>query len=192
MNFKKAEYTYIREAFMIRRYHTMGHVHMQDTVGHHTANVIGMLFFLCDDNPPIGLIKAALHHDVPELSTGDIPATTKWVNSELAVLLNGIEAGVQERRGLYSPELLPANERLLLKYADMMDLCFKSVEEIASGNTPFQMVLFNGLVYVTNLLDGPLNGHAAAKKLYEILQANPFVSIEEIYNGAEGCPQVKH
>jgi 5'-deoxynucleotidase YfbR-like HD superfamily hydrolase len=84
---QKTDYGYLREAFMVRRYHTTGHVSRDETVGHHTANVMAILFYLYDDGPPLLLLKAALHHDATELATGDIPATAKWAHPGLAEAL---------------------------------------------------------------------------------------------------------
>jgi hypothetical protein len=179
---KVAEYGYIREAFMLRRYHTVGYITKEDTVGHHMANVIGILFYLFDDAPPLYLVKAALHHDVPELATGDIPATTKWQFPEISKVLESIESGVRDRQGLFNEPLEPLHAALL-KYADMMDLCFKGVEELAQGNDSFGPIVFNGLVFVRRLLNTELKFHKQAHTLYELLRSNRFVNVDSIYNG---------
>ena len=172
---KKATYTPMREAFLIRRYHTMMHVSMTETVGHHTCNVIGILFHLYNDNPPIHVIRAALHHDVPEIATGDIPATAKWGSSELRSACDKMEAEMSE--SLHLTTLTDPAEISMLKFADMMDLCFKSVEEVASGNEPFYQVLTRGLYYILNQLDGPLKSSKEAHGLLARLLDNPFVEI---------------
>jgi len=174
----KADYGFIREAFMIKRYHTVGYVSQPETVGHHTCNVMAILFFLFDDAPPLYLVKHALHHDAAELATGDIPATTKWAHPPLAAMLNKIEDEVSERRGLTS---YPITEQhaALMKYADMMDLCFKGVEEMATGNEIFAPILSRGIGYCLNLLNTTLKGHTQAIELWELLKSNRFIHIEE-------------
>ena len=182
-----ADYGYIREAFFVRRYHTVGHVHKEETLGHHTANVVAIIFFLFDDHPPLFLIRHALHHDVPELATGDIPATTKWQHPEIAKSLEAAEAAVIENMGLENTPLEPLH-RDLLKFADMMDLCFKSVEELAVGNDAFTHILYNGLVYVRALLADGLKDHVRAHALYRMLENNKFIHIKEVYDGEELIP----
>lgn len=179
---KKADYGYLREALMVRRYHTIGHVAKEDTVGHHTCNVIAMIFFMCNDNPPLALVKKALHHDVPELGTGDMPATTKWENPALVKELEIVERTIQERHNL-ATEILTEEEEALLKFADYMDLCFKAVEEIGTGNQIFGGVLMNGLGALKPLMNGPLKHHEGAQELFTILQGNPFIQLE-IKSGA--------
>lgn len=186
-----ADYGYLREAFMVRRYHTVGHVHMEERVGHHTANVIAIIFFLFEDSPPLYLIRHALHHDIPELATGDLPATAKWRNPELAKAAEKVEAEVVEAMGLEDSPLDPLH-RDLLKYADMMDLCFKSVEEMALGNEAFSYILFNGLVVCRSLLEGTLKTHEQAHKLYRVLVSNKFINVEEVYDGQGLTNETKH
>jgi 5'-deoxynucleotidase YfbR-like HD superfamily hydrolase len=164
---------------------------MEERVGHHTANVVAIIFYLFDDHPPLYLVRAALHHDIPELVTGDLPATAKWRHPELAKAAERVEQEVIKEMGLDATEMDPFH-RDILKYADMMDLCFKSVEELALGNDAFFQVLFNGLVYVRGLLAGSLANHAASQQLYRILEANRFINIGDIYDGAPLDNSTKH
>lgn len=173
---KKAEYGYIREAFNVRRYHTVGFVAQEDTVGKHTANVVAMLFYMYDDNPPIEVIRYALHHDVPELATGDIPATAKWRSPVLKKALDEIEEGVRERQGLMAT--LPEADMNMVKFADMMELCFKSVEEMMFGNEAFGIILANGLNFCLGMMQNELKGNPKPQEVYNILMSNPFIDIQ--------------
>lgn len=175
---KKADYGFIRQAFLVKRYHTCGHVAMPESVGHHTANVVAILFFLFDDSPPLYLIRHALHHDVPELVTGDIPATTKWQNTELKALLDKMEGDVATHHGLETSAIDPLHMDLL-KFADMMDLCFKGIEEMTTGNDTFIPIVGRGINYCVNLLTTSLKDHTAAHQLWAIFKNNRFINIEE-------------
>jgi len=168
---------FLREAFMVKRYHTVPHLAITETVGHHTCNVMALLFFLFDDHPPLYLVRHALHHDAAELVTGDIPATAKWRFSSLAKAVEAAEHEVAEAVNLENAELEPLH-RDILKYADIMDLCFKSVEEIASGNLPFTRILSNGVNYARALLEGSLKSHNPSQQLWLILCANEYVAIK--------------
>lgn len=188
---KMADYGFLREAFMVKRYHTTMNVNMPERVGHHTANVIAILFFLFEDHPPLYLVRHALHHDAPELVTGDLPAPTKWRHPNLAKAAEQVERAVVDDMGLESGELDPLH-RDLLKYADMMDLCFKSVEEMATGNDCFMPILVNGLVYCKGLLEGSLKEHVPAQALYVLLESNRYINIKEVYNDRETTTATKH
>lgn len=181
MKTKKADYGYIRDAFMVRRYHTVGYIHRSESVGHHTANVIGIIFHLYDDNPPIHMVRYALHHDAPEMDTGDLPATAKWGFPDVAFAISEAEDSLKVKFGLETQKL-EGIELALMKYADMMDLCFKCVEELASGNMTVSNILDNGMGVVTSLLKGQLKGHVAAEKLMNLLMSNPHVMIGTIEN----------
>ena len=186
---KKAEYGYLREAFMVKRYHTVGHVAHEETVGHHTCNVMAILFYLFDDHPPLYLVRHALHHDAAELVTGDIPATAKWRFPDLAKAAEAAEREVSEAASLENTQL-ESLHRDILKYADIMDLCFKSVEEIASGNLPFSNILSNGVTYARALLEGSLKGWVPAQQLWLMLCSNEYVEIKSFI--LEGTNDVKH
>jgi 5'-deoxynucleotidase YfbR-like HD superfamily hydrolase len=140
-----------------------------------------MVFFLYNDNPPIHVVRYALHHDAAEVITGDVPATAKWNHASLAKGLNEAEKKVSDQRSLTTSEDLTTEELALVKYADMMDLCFKSVEEMACGNDIFSALLTRGLLYAKTLLNNPLKDHAPAHALYQLLMNNRYITIEEHY-----------
>jgi hypothetical protein len=152
---------------------------MEETVGQHTANLINILIFLYGDVPSKVLLRA-IYHDAPELVTGDVPAPAKWMSKELNESLELMEARVQNDIGLFN-EPLPEIDEAMLKYADMMDLCFKSVEEITVGNQLFFPLLMRGLIYIRALLQGPLAGNKNAADLFKTLEENPHVYIPEFW-----------
>lgn len=178
---KKRNYNFVREAFHVRRYHTVLHVNKEETVAHHTCNVIAILFELYDDAPPLDLIKLALHHDVPELVTGDIPATAKWEFPKFAEQAVLVEEEIKKEAGLFDPKLEEIDQ-VLFKFADMFDLCLKCVEEMATGNLLFARVLANGLSFLRKQLNGPLKNHIPANELFLMIENNPFILIEEVEN----------
>jgi hypothetical protein len=80
-------------------------------------------------------------------------------------------------------DALAPEHQALLKYADMMDLCFKCAEEMAQGNESVIQILFNGLVFSRRLLANELKEHRAAHELYQLLRSNRFINIDNIYDG---------
>jgi 5'-deoxynucleotidase YfbR-like HD superfamily hydrolase len=166
-----------RDGFYVKRFHTVN-LNIPETVGHHTCNVIAILFYLYDNKPPLEVIHIALHHDVPELILGDIPATAKWGHPRLQEAFSEAEKLVAENMGLANYQLKEA-DAWIIKYADVMDLCFKSIEELATGNAPFANILTNGLKFCASLVEGPLRDHERSKELFDILFTHPFVRVEK-------------
>ena len=166
-----------RDGFYVKRYHTVN-LNVPETVGHHTCNVIAILFYLYEDKPPLEVIHIALHHDVPELILGDIPATAKWGHPRLQEAFAEAEKLVAANMGLANYQI-SERDAWIIKYADVMDICFKSIEELASGNAPFSNVLTNGLKFCASLAEGPLRDHERCKELFDILFTHPFVRVEK-------------
>jgi 5'-deoxynucleotidase YfbR-like HD superfamily hydrolase len=133
-----------RNGNRVKRYHTVD-ILVGETVGHHSANV-AILCVLISENPPSpALLLAALTHDLSEQYTGDIPATAKWESKELKQALDRMEHRYNSRwfDAPISPE-----EKIVLKQADMLDLCFKSLEEVRMGNREFHPILRRGLAWL--------------------------------------------
>lgn len=176
---KGPNYGMIREAFNVQRYHTVHPKILNQTVGHHTANVISTLFFLYNDRPPIEVIWNALVHDVPEIVTGDIPAPAKWAFPALEKGLDTAEQIVRNDNVLQG-YVLSEMDIGLLKFADMFDLCCHAMDEMMAGNMTFDVILGRGIMYLRRLMDGPLRGHQGCESLMEFLKSNPYIDVQEI------------
>lgn len=81
-------------------------------------------------------------HDVAERWTGDVPATTKWENPHLAEGLRAVEHKVEVLLGIRYD--LADEEAIILKTADMLELCFWCARQISMGNRNFRQVFVNG------------------------------------------------
>lgn len=132
---------------------------VDETVGHHTANLIGLLWVLTDGKASNRLLARAALHDTAEAFTGDVPAPAKWHDPELAARLALLEADHLERAGVFLP-VVSEDELLLLKAADMLDLIFKCREELSMGNETVVNLLNNGIDYIDML---PLQGAVKAR-----------------------------
>jgi 5'-deoxynucleotidase YfbR-like HD superfamily hydrolase len=170
---------YLREAFLIRRYHTVNYSAIQDTVGHHTANVIGLLYFLYDDVPPLGVVSNALYHDCLELLTGDIPATAKWSDAQFNEALTKLEEKLAKKLGIPIFKM-SEQETNLVRYADIMDVCLKSIDEVMVGNQMYFPILANGVNYAGSILRTHLKGHVKATELFSALMMHPHINITEL------------
>lgn len=133
-----------RNGNRVRRYHTLDTI-VGETVGHHSANLAILCVLLSDEKPSVNLLMAALTHDLAEQYTGDVPATAKWDSPELKTALDNMERRF-DRYWFNAP--LTAREQKVLKQADMLDLCFKALEEINMGNNQFKPILARGMEHL--------------------------------------------
>jgi 5'-deoxynucleotidase YfbR-like HD superfamily hydrolase len=95
------------------------------------------------------LILAAMYHDATELATGDIPATTKWKYQEIANAL--CQAEVEWEMEHRCDIGITTEEHLLLKTADMLELCFFARDQVMLGNKNAHRLLSRGILFVRGL-----------------------------------------
>jgi len=131
-----------RGGMAVKRFHTVNLL-VSETVGHHSCNVAWLVTMLVEE-PSADLIRAALLHDAAEQWTGDIPATAKWMSAALHDELNAMEDKLHMYHELWKPTL-SAGEAAALKQADMLDLCFKMIEELEMGNETARPILIRGM-----------------------------------------------
>lgn len=143
------EATLYRDAGAVKRYHVK-RTHRTQSIAEHT---FGMLMLVkqviqLSDVPferTAVLYEAILHHDLPELFTGDVPAPIKRVHPELGPLMDSIE---QQLVPLYAEFELTAEEGALLKWADRMELVLWCLEEYRMGNTYAKPTVARGLGWI--------------------------------------------
>ena len=136
------------KASNVKRYHTFPIIGEQ-TVGHHSHRVALILIYLTDGNLSANLLKAALFHDLAELHTGDIPATTKWAHPNIADLLKKIEHTYELEHEI--SVMLTVREKSLLKTADMCELMLFAEEQYMMGNINARDLWQRGHTYITQL-----------------------------------------
>ena len=139
---------YLRNAGHVKRWHTVRTL-KEETVAQHTYGVMSLLVELCNGKPSSKLLCAALCHDIAEQHTGDIPATTKWNFPEIAIAIKNAELDTENRMGA-TFDLTP-EEVLLLKAADMLDLCWFCLEERALGNKNVVEIYERGMDYLSKM-----------------------------------------
>jgi 5'-deoxynucleotidase YfbR-like HD superfamily hydrolase len=144
------EATLYRDAGAVKRYHVK-RTHRTQTIAEHT---FGMLMLVKQVTEGLGeyglqsratLYEAILHHDLPELMTGDVPAPIKRVHPELGPLMDSIE---QDLYPLYRDYTLTQEEAALLKWADRMELVLWCLEEFKMGNTYTKPTVARGLGWI--------------------------------------------
>jgi len=145
----------VRTGNSVTRWHTR-RMHKYETVGEHTANVLAIVFALCGNvNPSPELIGATLLHDTAEQWTGDVPATAKWHMPVLKENLDALENAMMLENMLHTPKLSD-EEKLTLKWADMLDLCYTCLGELEMGNRTISEVFDRGVEYLKGLTPHPV------------------------------------
>ena len=115
----------------------------------HALAAIGRDVFHKDVDPDKAA-TAALFHDAPEISTGDMPTPVKYYNPDIKTAYKQVEAVAQNKLlSMLPPELIPAyaplvresggNVRRYVKAADKLSAYIKCVEEGKAGNSEFKM-----------------------------------------------------
>lgn len=141
---------YMLLAGMVQRYHSVPTV-TTDTVGEHTFGVAWLCALLSDCTPRAELLLAALWHDVPELTVGDMPAPAKRRVPGL-----GEKFAQMEREVLSGMLQLPVwnlaeDEQRKLTIADRLDGMLHCCYERALGNQVIEEVYERFLQYIVQL-----------------------------------------
>ena len=144
------EATLYRDAGAVKRYHVK-RTHRTQTIAEHTFGMLMLVKQVTEGQGEYGLqsratlYEAILHHDLPELMTGDVPAPIKRVHPELGPLMDSIE---QDLYPLYRDYTLTQEESALLKWADRMELVLWCLEEFRMGNTYTKPTVARGLGWI--------------------------------------------
>jgi 5'-deoxynucleotidase YfbR-like HD superfamily hydrolase len=159
-----------RDASDVQRYHTHRTIRQQ-TVGQHSFGLMVLVRLLVPQARK-EVFLAAMHHDLPEFMTGDIPAPIKREHPTLSVLMGEIEA---ELAPLYHDFGLTPGEERLLKWCDYMELVLWCVEEQNMGNRGIKPIIVKGLTWLS-AMHAP---SADARDLLESLLLDHGVPVPE-------------
>jgi 5'-deoxynucleotidase YfbR-like HD superfamily hydrolase len=138
-------------AYDVKRYHTLP-LHREQTVGDHTARVLALAFYLHWEAPSVDLVQAILEHDAYEFLTGDIPATAKWFGN-FGKVVDELERRMDQAYTLNFRccDKLSGEELLVLKVADMLELCCRCSAEVMMGNRFLNPIFQTGAKYLETL-----------------------------------------
>lgn len=143
----------VRLAGQVQRCHVMP-MQRKTNVAEHTYNAMTIAFKLCEVNgiDPGPAVMALLFHDTPELVTGDIPATAKWMHPYLANGDSELSQDVDHELDLAEPwrrhfrqNNIPQPgithiHQDIAKAADMLEFTMTCIEEIRRGNREASLV----------------------------------------------------
>jgi len=130
------------------RYHTVPTIGTQNN-GHHSMRVCLILRHLLDGKVSAKQYEAALFHDLSEVYTGDLPATTKWANLMLADLIEDLEMQWSVNNGCYVTQC--EEEEMVLRVADKLELVWFCTEQMKMGNGSLREVRQKGIDYCTRV-----------------------------------------
>lgn len=151
------EATLYRDAADVLRYHTK-RVIRQQSIGAHSFNMLMLINMVAPDARK-AVFVAVMHHDLPELMTGDIPAPIKKMHDLLGPLMDSIEAGLAP---LFRDCGLTTDEERLVKWADRMELVLWCLEEVRMGNKYCRDTAEKGLMWILESRDMGLPAQADA------------------------------
>jgi 5'-deoxynucleotidase YfbR-like HD superfamily hydrolase len=130
----------------VKRWHTWPTLRVQTVAAH--SHAAAMLLWQVYPEASKEMIVAMLAHDLPEISTGDVPAHVKWSNPEISKVLDAMEQSWLDDAGLnYALKPLEVN---ILKFCDSFELMLWSIEELKMGNRYMERVI----KAITARLDG--------------------------------------
>lgn len=132
-----------RDAAAVKRYHAK-RVLREQSVGAHSFNMM-LLVQQVMPNCRKEVLLAVMHHDLPELVTGDIPAPIKRAHPMLGPLMDEIE---QDLAPLYHDFKLFEDEAAVVKWADRMELVLWCLEEYRMGNTYTKDTIRRGMGWI--------------------------------------------
>ena len=127
-----------RWAGSVRRYHTWPVIRHQ-TIADHTWNVLRMYYEIFGELPE-NVAVYILYHDVPEIKVGDPPYPIKKNNPALKEIMDRLEADAMREFGIKLP-WVGQKERNRIKICDALDCWEYAREEMAMGNSTFQIVI---------------------------------------------------
>lgn len=115
---------------LVKRFHTTPTI-KEETVGHHTSIVCGILLLVWPERINVDLLRYAIFHDSAEFVTGDVPSPAKRLMDRSA--LDSLESSVLEQHNV-PLQTLDEDTRRIFKFADNLAGIATCVFELRMGN----------------------------------------------------------
>lgn len=145
----------MRAGGAVRRFHTCRFMNMQ-TVAEHSYGVAVMCLALTNREASARLLRAALQHDVEEQETGDLPFPAKRQHGVLRQEIEKLERQFRVCHGLEELSDLSTEDRLVLSWADLLEMWFTCHEQVRMGNQFAQAVQDKAMDALCGLPDHPV------------------------------------
>lgn len=142
----KVNFMRLYDTGRVRRFHTLADYSdklTQSNAEHAwgVALIVMQIYLLLDTAPRPAFLRTVLLHDAEEQYTGDVPATAKWRWPKLAQELAVAEAEV--RKDLWLRNTLSEEEKLILKWADALELYLHARRKVRDGVKAYTAVAKN-------------------------------------------------
>jgi HD containing hydrolase-like enzyme len=134
----------------VKRYHT-AYILRPQSVGEHTANMMGLLFCL-PYKPSTQLVYAIITHDYPEQFTGDVPAPAKKLTKEFDEALTVLEATWAGEAGMVACDLTE-EETWLLNWLDTAEMLCYCRTEMTMGNILISTIYMRARQYLVDIMN---------------------------------------
>lgn len=154
-----------RASMAVKRCHVMRTLRQQ-TVGEHSG-AVAMLVALVAPQASAQLLRAALHHDMHERATGDMPTTAKWMFPDLKAAMSKAEEQWNRENDYQDEDLLSPRDFQILRFCDYMEFLLWCSEEYELGNR----FIVEGIVNIIGALDGIGAPTEIAGSLYQDARA---------------------
>ena len=135
-------------AGQLKRFHahpTIGY----ETVAEHSFGVALVVLSITNGYASAELLKAALYHDIPEIETGDVPFTAKQKYPKIKRVTEDIEELFMSEWDLTTN--LPDEDKIILKWADMLHLLLYCKAQRDLGNVGMNKVFARGAEFCSKL-----------------------------------------
>lgn len=141
-----ANLDFVLRAGEVQRFHT-NRTHRAQDIGCHTWGAMILLDYITAGQWDMGMMRALMFHDVPEICTGDVPAPAKHDPrfTGLATALEDAEQEVIDELGLPDLVFISYPSAVIARTCDSLDLCFFASREIKSGNKHAQQMYVNAM-----------------------------------------------
>lgn len=140
--------TMIVRSARVRRYHTED-TQQQQNVGEHTYGVMWLVYVLTNGACSKDLLLAAMMHDAPEYTTGDVPAPVKKQYGVKPVF-DAMEDELFESLHIPQP-VISDTEARTLKLADCLEGALFCLSEAYRGNRLIEGCLTNYISYLDSM-----------------------------------------
>ncbi len=114
----------------VSRFHTTPTI-KEETVGHHSSIVCGILLLVWPERVTVGLLRYAVFHDSAEFITGDVPSPAKRLMDRSA--LDALESSVLADHHV-PLQTLDEDTKRIFKFADNLAGIATCVFELRMGN----------------------------------------------------------
>lgn len=162
----------------VSRFHTTPTI-KEETVGHHTSIVCGILLLVWPERVTVDLLRYAVFHDSAEFITGDVPSPAKRLMDRSA--LDALESSVMVQHNVPLQTLDEGTKRIF-KFADNLAGIATCVFELRMGNLHAVEAYRNFTTYFRDAYVRDRDGFKVWEAYTAIIRQLPEHILKEVNN----------